>query len=350
MNKQWTLLLLLFCLTAVALASQGVVLAQAQPALTSVYRAGPLPLTEPLAPLWQEIRGISVPLTPQAGVLPALLQGSVPAVTVKSVNDGQWIAFHLTWDDATQDVSATKPDSFRDAAAIQLPVSEVLPSICMGAAGQLVNLWHWKADWQRDVDEGFRDVVDAYPNFWADFYPFVAGKPPYRMPADFQSPEARAYSVGWAAGNPLSNPTKVSPVEDLNALGFGTATSQEGQDILGRGVWNQGKWTVVFARPLVNGDAQDAQISPNKSTSLAFAVWNGSNREVGARKQVSTWTTLRVEAPRGGGAPGAGPAGAPPAASQPGGLESAYVVVAILLAVVLTALLTLFVARGWRSS
>ena len=146
-----------------------------------------------------------------------------------------------------------------------------------------------------DIDQGFQEVVEAYPNFWNDYYPFVVGKPPYHVPTDFSSADARAYFIGWTAGNPLSDPNRVTPVEDLNALGFGTLTHQKNQDVLGRGVYKDGKWNVVFSRPFASADASDAQLLSGKASSVAFAVWNGSNQEVGARKQLSSWVTLQVQ-------------------------------------------------------
>ena len=292
--KLHRLFLVLIVLIGAGLAARGTILAQAQPTLTSAYGAQSAPL-DPFAPAWDSAPALAVPLTAQSGVAPALAQATVNEVNVKSLNDGQRIAFRLTWADATLDDHATRPDQFRDAAAIQMPISETLPVICMGAVGQLVNIWHWKADWQTDIDQGFQEVVEAYPNFWNDYYPFVVGKPPYHVPTDFSSADARAYFIGWTAGNPLSDPNRVTPVEDLNALGFGTLTHQKNQDVLGRGVYKDGKWNVVFSRPFASADASDAQLLSGKASSVAFAVWNGSNQEVGARKQLSSWVTLQVQ-------------------------------------------------------
>jgi hypothetical protein len=311
------------------LASQGQTLAQAQPQLFVAFKTVDALPVDPLAAIWNDVPATNLPLTAQVGIPPALLQASVPAISVKAIHNGQWIAFWLAWNDATRDVNATKPDQFRDAAAIQLPLNPQGTAICMGVPGQLVNLWHWKADWQEDVDQGFRDVVDAYPNFWGDFYPFAEGKPPFRMSKDFSSSDARAYLIGWSVGNPLSNPERVSPVEDLNAIGFGTAATQPNQNVVGKGVWKDGKWHVVYARPLTSPDGQDAQLTPGQNSMAAFAVWNGSNREVGARKQTSTWYVLELE----------GQAGAAPAASQ----ANVWIVVA---AVMLTALIAVLAMRA----
>lgn len=293
LHRLW---LVFIVLIGTGLAARGTILAQAQPTLTSGYRAEAAPL-DPLAAAWNTAAELRVPLTAQSGVAPALAQPTVNEVSVKSLNDGQRIAFLLTWADTSKDDHATRPDQFRDAAAVQMPVTSTVPVICMGAAGQLSNLWHWKADWQTDIDQGFQDIVEAYPNFWNDYYPFVVGKPPYHVPTDFSSADARAYFIGWAAGNPLSDPNRVTPIEDLGALGFGTVTHQKSQDVLGRGVWQNNKWQVVFSRPLASADPDDAQLVTGKASSVAFAVWNGSNQEVGARKQLSSWVTLQVQGP-----------------------------------------------------
>jgi hypothetical protein len=290
----------------------GVAFAQAQPQLTSAYVASGLPRLDPASPAWADAPGIEVPLTAQAAVLPRLGVASVPSMQVKSLNDGQWIAFRLEWADATRDVQAIAQDQFRDAAAIQLPLDHSLPGVCMGVRGQTVNLWHWKADWQNDIDNGFQDITAAFPNFWKDYYPFAVGDPPFRAPTDFADPDARRFVVGWEAGNAFSDPARVTPIEELIAEGFGTGTHREEQGVLGRGVWADGKWAVVFERPMVTSSEMQSQLRPGGAALMAVAAWNGSNGEVGARKQISSDFRLSIAAPV-----GAAPAGSPGAVIEP---------------------------------
>ncbi len=280
-------------LAAGALTSQGRVLAQQGPFLTAAYVAN-LPVAEPGSPAWATTAAAEVPLTPQAGIMPALTQGSISKVTVRALHDDNRLAVLLSWQDPTRDVLTGHPDQFRDAAAIMFPVTEGLPNICMGAAGQVTNLWHWKADWQQDIDKGFQDVVDAYPNFYKDMYPFATGTPPFRMPQDFSSPEAKSYLIGLSAGNPLSQPVKLSPVEELVAQGFGTAAHKTSQNVVGRGEWANGTWRVVFSRSLSAGDPDTADLSARKDVPVAFAVWDGADQQVGARKQLSSFFTLSL--------------------------------------------------------
>lgn len=283
-------------LIALVLTVRGHTLSAQQPQYVVGYSANPVP-TDPLSTAWDSVPAIEVPLIPQAGVTPALLTPSIASVTVQAIHDDAHIAFRMVWADPTRDVEAGRPDVFRDAAAIQFPVAAGVPSICMGAAGQISNIWHWKADWQEDIDTGFQDITRLYPHFFKDYYPFVEGEPPYSFPDDFSQPDARAYSPGWAVGNALSQPMREWPIENLIASGFGTLTTHEQAAIEGRGVWENGTWSVVFIRELTPAAADLATFQEAGELATAFAVWNGSNEEVGARKQLSSFVTFGIEAP-----------------------------------------------------
>ena len=284
------LLFVIALAVAAALANQGVALAQQGPTLTS-KKVAQVPL-DPKASVWGQARATDVPLTPQNIALPRLNEVSISTVRVRSLHDDEKVGFLLEWQDATRDARASHPDEFRDAAALLFSLSPDLPNICMGAPGQLANLWHWKADWQEDIDKGFQDVVQAYPNFYKDVYAGVSGTPPYQAPQDFSSALAQSYFIGSSAGNPLSQFEKASPVEELVSAGFGTATHKAAQNVAGKGVWENGRWRVVLIRSLETNDAEAAPLAGRTEVPLAVAVWNGANREVGARKQLSSFLTL----------------------------------------------------------
>lgn len=295
---------------AMTLSFNGSALAQQVPTMSAVHVQQIS--TDPFDPSWSAARVVAVPLTPQVLALPRLQTASVANVFVRVVNDGQRIGFRLDWDDPTRDASAIRPNEFRDAAAVLVAGAQGVPNICMGSPGQITNLWHWKADWQEDLDKGYQEVVNAYPNFFKDYYPFVTGSPPYRLPADFSSPDARRYLIGQAAGNPLSQPERISPVQELLSNGFGTATHRAQQTVEGQGVWAEGRWYVTFVRPLTTSGAEAANLEGLTQAPVAFAVWNGSNAEVGARKQLSGMATVWILPP----APEY-PVGPPPTPPQP---------------------------------
>ena len=280
---------------AVGLAARGVVLAAPTVQLSAPYvvRAAP---AGPDDPAWSAAPVVEVPLVAQMGVPSALPAASVPSARLRALHDGQTIYFLVEWADQTRDAQAIRTDQYRDAVALQFGVGEAIPAICMGAPAGLANLWHWKADWQEDIDKGYQELPQAYPNFFKDYYPYASGTPPFNVATDFASDAARAYLVGQAAGNPLSQTARKTPVEELLAAGFGTTTSKTVQNVAGRGIWSNNTWRVMFARPLSVSDPAAPVFAAGKTVSIAVAVWNGANKEVGSRKQTSNFITLAIGA------------------------------------------------------
>ncbi len=240
-----------------------------------------VPTDDPLASVWQTAEPVEIPLSAQNVTVPQG-GGSIRAVTVRALHNRDRIFFRLEWTDPTRDISAFAHQDFRDAAAIQFPARGVstLPSFCMGQAGGQVNIWQWKGDWQADIDGGFVSVPQAYPNAAADYYPFQ---------------DDDTFYPGRAAGNSLSETDRKSPVENLVALGFGTLTTADEQPVNGKGLWQDGKWYVLFSRDMeAKGDTY-TPFSPGQTTNVAFAVWDGSAGERDGLKSVSQFADLKVE-------------------------------------------------------
>lgn len=91
---------------------------------------------------------------------------------------------------------------------------------------------------------------------------------------------------------------------DLWAKGFGTLRPHEHQDVKAKGEYANGKWRVVFSRPLTTDHPdEDAQITPGQFINIAFAVWDGRKDdagqviEKGSQKAVSSWWYFRAEPP-----------------------------------------------------
>ncbi|MBI2462014.1 MAG: nitrate reductase [Candidatus Rokubacteria bacterium] len=242
---------------------------------------------------WKAAPAVQVPLMPQAVAQPWNLTPSIKQLRVQAVHNGTWIAFRISWKDATKN-AVMYTDSFRDAVALMVPVGKAAP-IIMGGPGERVLILHWKADWQEDIDRTFQDIAQLYPNAWQDWYPFVAGEPPYDITA-WTNPEARRYLTGWVLGNPRSQPDKRTAVEEQIAEGFSTLTTTERQSAVGKGVYADGAWHVVIARPFAAGDPNDPAWRPGRSAPVAFAAWDGGAKEIGARKAISDWITLKLGA------------------------------------------------------
>jgi mono/diheme cytochrome c family protein len=226
----------------------------------------------------------------------------VTQLRVAALHNGKEIGFLLEWDDPLADQAALGVEQFRDAAAVQLPLgagkgANPEASYVMGDAKQPVNIWHWKSDWQLDVAR-YRDREDRYAALAVDDMPFVRGvrssSPEAAVaPADAHDP---LFLAGRAAGNPMSRPRR-SAVENVNAAGVGTITSQpaEFQVIRGDGRWAEGKWRVVMVRGLRTENPRDAQLQPGQESAVAFAVWDGARRDRDGQKAVSVWQRLLLQ-------------------------------------------------------
>jgi DMSO reductase family type II enzyme heme b subunit len=142
----------------------------------------------------------------------------------------------------------------------------------------------WRAAFQKDIDDGHAPTIrDLYPNSWTDYYPDeVLG-----------ATDARPYAGALGIENPISRGV-ASPVLDQMAEGWGSMTVKPDQHALGKGVWKDGSWRVVITRPMVSDDVNAPRLLPGDRTVVAFAVWEGGNREVGGRKAWSTWTPLTL--------------------------------------------------------
>jgi DMSO reductase family type II enzyme heme b subunit len=258
--------------------------AEAQSSLTAVRVPGAGPITDPSLALWKRARPVKVAMLPQTVTVPQKPDAAVKELTVRAVHNGGWIAFLIEWTDPT--ISNTIVlDSFGDQVAVQLPIDTkaAAPSPMMGNAGGRVNIMQWRAAFQRDLDYAAPTVRDLYPNAWADVYPDeVLG-----------AADARPYSGALGIENPISR-GRATPVLDQMAEGWGSMTVKPDQHALGMGVYRDGGWHVVITRPMVSDDVNAPRLLPGDRTVVGFAVWEGGNREVGARKAWAPWMPLVI--------------------------------------------------------
>ena len=239
-----------------------------------VHRVKKLP-TEPSDPVWEKIESVRVPLNP---LWPE--RDPIPAVAVHALHDGKQLAILCTWRDAIVNGAPVRVQDFQDAIALQFSLNGTAPFLGMGDAGNPVNIWQWKAGWQQESDGERQDVDTIYASLHSDVY--------------FQT--NALHRTAEAAGNLLSQPHR-SPVEDANARGFGTMKAQSisNQNVKGKGIWRDGHWHVVFVRELKSGASDDVKILADKPVPVAFAVWDGQNRDRNGRKVISNWYQLILE-------------------------------------------------------
>ena len=212
---------------------------------------------------WQKVPPISIPLSGQVITRPVWPEPTVRALTVRSIHNGTDIAFLLEWQDNTKNDRLT-PGTFRDGAAIGLPLGDAPAFFCMGQLDHYINIWHWKADWQSDIDRRAARTSEK------------------------KEGGVRTFEV---------IPRRASSVEDLIGGGFSTLTTKEKQGrVQGQAFWKDGVWHVVMRRPLQSDEQEnEAKLVPGRVQAISFSVWNGENKERNGQKAVAPWFHLRLD-------------------------------------------------------
>ena len=230
------------------------------------FQEGTVP-SHPSDPAWQTVSPLPLPLSGQIITRPVWPNPSVRALSIRSIHNGKEVAFLMEWQDATKNESLT-PGVFRDGAAVALPLGDAPSFFCMGQLDHYVNIWHWKADWQSDVDRRAARAKES--------------KRRRKGPRRFEV-----------------IPRRPSSVEDLIGGGFSTLTSKKHQGrIKGQAEWTRGVWRVVMKRPLtMDGDDLDneARLTPGRLQAVAFAIWNGESQERNGQKAVASWMQLQID-------------------------------------------------------
>jgi len=211
-----------------------------QVVIVSKYLKGDLP-QGPESPLWDKGQSVNIPMAGQIVAPPRLYKPGVMDLVVKSLHNDEEVAFLLQWEDKTKDGGTViEGKAYSDAIALQFPVElyagNVKPSFIMGEPGKAVNIWYWKANGE---------------------------------------------------------------VAEMNAEGPELIYPQKGLDVKGKGEWKEGIWKVYLSRKLKNEDAKDTQFPTEGFIPIAFAVWEGSNREKGAQSSITTWHYVKLSKPPG---------------------------------------------------
>jgi hypothetical protein len=226
---------------------------------------GDIPVT-PDDPIWQKIPPMTLPLSGQIITRPVWPEPTARALTVRTVHNGTDIAFLLEWQDNTKNDRLT-PGTFRDGVALGLPLGDAPAFFCMGQLDHYINIWHWKADWQSDIDRRAARTTEK---------------------DKAASGEPRRFEV---------IPRRASSVEDLIGGGFSTLTTKEKQGrIQGKATWKDGTWHVVMRRPLSSEEQEnEAKLIPGRIQAVSFAVWNGENKERNGQKAIAPWFQLALD-------------------------------------------------------
>ncbi|HEY5626330.1 MAG TPA: ethylbenzene dehydrogenase-related protein [Nitrospira sp.] len=212
---------------------------------------------------WGKVAPMTLPLSGQVITRPVWPEPTARALTVRALHNGTEIAFLLEWQDNTKNDRLT-PGTFRDGVAIGLPLGDAPAFFCMGQLDHYINIWHWKADWQSDIDRRAARNTDK------------------------KRGGVRTFEV---------IPRRISSVEDLIGGGFSTLTTKEKQGrVQGSAIWKDGVWHVVMRRPLSSEEQEsEAKLIPGRVQTVSFAVWNGENKERNGQKAVAPWFQLVID-------------------------------------------------------
>ena len=220
--------------------------------------------------VWSKLEPREIKLMYQVTALPwPKIKGGLPFVTIKAFHNKEDIYFYLRWPDDTED-RVHETASFSDAGAIMFPLEKKAQphTIMMGFLGR-VNIWHWKANQDREYWRNESPQTKAYVDF---YYPFE---------------DQELF--------PVSKHVTKSPVNDLLAIRVGTITPKDNQEVMGKGVWENGVWSVVLKRPLSAIEAENGVNFTAGKKLAALAVWNGSQGDRGGRKSISDWVELEIK-------------------------------------------------------
>src|SRR5687768_16864777 len=201
--------------------------------------------TDPQSAMWERAKESEIPLSAQQIYQPG--GGSTRSVLVRAFEDGQTIAFRVSWaDESRNDTIGNLPS---DAAAIQFPIDPSnLPYQCMGQSSSRVNIWQWKAA----LEKQGMDNVSA----------------------------VSMESVG---------------TRNLASNGICKAVDAPGIEPRAHSHHDGQMWHVVFYRDMYEGDFASAPLTRGLNSAVAFAIWNGARGEARGMKAVSTWNTLLFE-------------------------------------------------------
>lgn len=223
-------------------------------------------------------------------VEPRLQVISTPEVRVRALTSGADMALRLEWPDTSVN-DLPGAGQFNDACAVQVPLKPAgaVPDPQMGQPANGVAITFWRADWQATVNGRGDTIRDLYPNAQIDHYPFEA--PSLEKGSAAQQKMATEYAPAEGAGNRRGG-HRTTAVEDLVAEGPGSLSPAPATRSRGRGVRTPNGWSVVIVRPLPEG------LSPKSPSQIAFAVWEGSRQETGARKMRTGWIPISIREAR----------------------------------------------------
>jgi DMSO reductase family type II enzyme heme b subunit len=162
--------------------------------------------------------------------------GAVSRVSLKALHNGDLLAFRLQWGEADPSRDNGNNTRFPDGAAIAFPLAGEPPLVTMGAPGQPINIWFWRAD-----EEQGRQLV---------------------------------------------------------AEGLGSSETVDTNRVLTNHLWQDGQYSVVIAGSMASeGNIPSAQFKAGGNSRFGLAIWSGGKGErAGIKSFAPAWFDLTLAA------------------------------------------------------
>lgn len=221
-----------------------------------------------------------------------------PWIDVQAVHDGEKLLIRLSWADAEPNTSALRSEDFQDAVAVEIYRGDAEPFLGMGSREEPVDVWMWGAARHGSKDE----IEDVNPNIVVDVYPITeaaVSSAEFHREGTQTSEQSEVTLAAVASDNQIAPAPESPKASSLEVGGPGTVTFRPriSQLVQADGQWQDGRWTVVFQRPLVVGDpANGVSVNPGDHVSVAFAVWDGALRDRDGQKRITIWQDLQLAA------------------------------------------------------
>ena len=253
---------------------------------------------------WNTVSSVELPMAGQIVASPRHWNPSANSIKIKSMYNNEDIAFLIEWDDMTNEQS----EVYSDAVALQFPtkIPEGLkkPYFAMGESGKSVVLWHWRA--YEESLHAVKEGADEDSETATDGGSVVAEEQEETGHAgaeeaaavEEEEEEEEESTEEKTTEAPEEKFKGFMTIREMNAKGFKNLSVQpsNSQDSKGKGYWENGKWKVMITRPLVTGDKKiDVQFETGKLIPYALALWDGSNKEIGGQKSITSWYYLTLE-------------------------------------------------------
>lgn len=243
---------------------------------------------------WDAIPFIEMPLAGQIVANPRMWTPGVNSIKIKSMYNNNNIAFLMEWDDNTNEQAEVYSDGVALQFPMQIPEGMKKPYFAMGESGKGVTIWHWRAydEARLQAEKGDEESETATDGGESIVEDEEAGGE--EETAEAEGPQEEAV----VAEEVKEEFVGFVKVKEMNAKGFKNLSVQpsNSQDSKGKGHWKNGKWSVMIVRPLTTDEKKiDIQFEANRLIPYALAVWDGSNKEIGGQKSISSWYYLTLE-------------------------------------------------------